>query len=218
MTHTPFVSDRVPSPPLCTVHLYVGTGAPPVPCAVQAPGHPEPGPDSARSSCPRPDPQHYVLLGLQCYASVFARYPRSERTTERYAAELLEMARLIIEEGIWPDSDLLRYAGISDRVRLVEQPPPAAKLTTLQLARGPGAGEFELLVSPAHDMTGDETILSVIVLLQGLLPLLDAAAVKVLDHGLRYAKSFQDEGMDYANPVAARSMANRAFREAGGQA
>ncbi len=193
--------------PLCRVNLYMGTGAPPVPCAVV----PEPGHD------PKPsNPQRYVLLALQYYAAVLVRYPKSERTTERHAAELLEMARLIIEEGIWPDSDLLRYAGISDRVRIVEPPPSPARLTVLELGRGPGPEEFELLVSPAQDMTEDETVLSAIVLLQGILPLLDPTAVKVLDHGLRYVKSFQDEGMDCANPVAARSMANRAFQEAGG--
>ncbi|MEO0077903.1 MAG: hypothetical protein ABIK86_02765 [candidate division WOR-3 bacterium] len=193
--------------PLCRVNLYMGTGAPPVPCTVV----PEPGHD------PKPtNPQPYVLLGLQYYAAVLARYPKSDRTTERHAAELLEMARLIIEEGIWPDSDLLRYAGISDRVRIVDLPPSQAKLTILALRRGSGPEEFELLMNLAPDMTEEETVLSVIVLLQGILPLLDPTAVKVLDHGLRYVKSFQDEGMDYANPVAARSMANRAFREAGG--
>ncbi len=209
MTEISDISGRVPDLPRCTVHLYMGTGVPPVPCAVRVPDF-----DQTLVTCSGPRSQLYVLLGLHYYASVFARYPKSER----HAAELLEMSRLIIEEGIWPDSDLLRYAGINDRVRLVEQPPPGAKLTTLQLVRGTGAGEFELLVDPARDMTGDETILSVVVLLQGLLPLLDATAVKVLDHGLRYAKSFQDEGMDYTNLEAARSMANRAFREAGGQA
>jgi hypothetical protein len=197
---------------LCQVELFMGTGTPPVPCAV-VPG----GTDAAQARSLPSNRQLYVLLGLHYYAAVLARYPRSDRKSERHAAELLEMVRLIIEEGIWPDSDLLRYAGVNDRVRLAEQPSPGSRMTRLTLNRRPGSGEIELLISPTAGASEEESVLSVVVLLQGILPLLDATAVKVLDHGLRYVKSFQDEGMDYASPGAAGSMANRAFREVGGR-
>jgi hypothetical protein len=164
-------------------------------------------------------PALYPLLGLHYCTQILARYPKSDNARERQALRLLEMLRLVIEQGIWPDSNLVRDADVESEVSLVEPAElgPTHETIGAALIRTTISDEVEVTLDLPPDVTDDGRVLSVICLLQGMLPLLDTRSLKVLDHGLRYLKSFLDEGIDYAGPDAARNMANRAFREAGGE-
>jgi len=168
-------------------------------------------------------PGEYVLLALQYYSQVLTNYPRSNPALEAIADDLQEMVRRIIEEGIWTDSDLIRYAGVGSRLSVATAADAApAKNPDVQtyvaLIRPLLGDDLSLAVETSPTVTDELRTLSVIALLQGVLPLLDGPGVELLDCALRHLKSYHDEGADYSDPAVARNMANRAFREAGGDA
>lgn len=171
----------------------------------------------------RVKPGEYVLLALQYYSQVLTNYPRSSPALEAVADDLQEMVRRIIEEGIWTDSDIIRYAGAGSRLSLataadaaqVKDPDLEIRVALIRPLLG---DDLSLAVETCSTVTDEQRILSVVALLQGVLPLLDGPGVELLDCALRHLKSYHDEGADYSDPAVARNMANRAFREAGGDA
>jgi len=163
-------------------------------------------------------PGEHVLLALHYYSQVLTRYPRSRPDTERIALDLQEMIRLVVEEGIWTDSDIISYADLDERMKMVPQVSEGAAEIRAALIRPLLSDDLDVAVEEPATITDDERVLSVFALLQGILPLLDGAGVKLFDYALRHLKSFHDEGGNYSDPAAARNMANRAFREAGGEA
>jgi hypothetical protein len=194
---------------LCGVNVLIDRSESGLRCAVV--------PAELRQPCA---PPLYPHLALHYCTQILARYPKSDNNKERQALRLLEMLRLVIEQGIWPDSNLLRDADVESEVRMAAASEIGASRQTIAAAliRTTVTGEVEMALDLPAEVTDDGRVLSVVCVLQGVLALLDAQNVKVLDHSMRYLKSFLDEGIDYAGPDAARNMANRAFREAGGEA
>jgi hypothetical protein len=95
--------------------------------------------------------------------------------------------------------------------------PDSAELH-LALVRPLLAEDLDLIVEMPGNPDEDGLVLSVVALLQGLMGVLDEAGVQLLDSSLRYQRSYHEEGADYASLAAARNLANRAFRQAGGSA
>ena len=163
-------------------------------------------------------PAEYILLALHYHSHVLTRFPRSRPETERIALDIQENVRLIIEEGIWTDSDIIRSAEVGDRARLVDRVDGAAAGIAAALIRPLMGDDLDIAVEALPTVTDEVHILSTFAVLQGIMPLLDAGGVKLFDFALRHLKALNDEGGDYSDPAAARNMANRAFREAGGEA
>ena len=152
-------------------------------------------------------PGEYVLLALHYHSQVLTRFPRSRPETERIALDIQEMVRLIIEEGIWTDSDIVRSAGVTDRVKLVERIDGGETAIDAALIRPLMGDDLDLAVETSPAVNDDVRILSIFAVLQGILSLLDSTGVKLFDCALRYLKSYHDEGGDYSDPATARNMA-----------
>jgi len=178
------------------------------------------------AQAPRPPkPDEFVLLGLQYYGHILARYPKSQPETYELGSTLRQMIERVIEEGVWPESDLVRDAGVADKMVLAEvsdlsDPSDRSGCKEIQagLIRPLLGDDLDLALDIPANTTEKELILSVVAVLQGLLRLLNSAGVDLLDKSLRYLRSYHDEGADFADPAAARNLANRALREAGGEA
>ena len=165
-------------------------------------------------ACRVPD---YVLLSLHYYGQILSRYSKDETRTYELAGELRRAIYHIIEEGVWPGSNLVEYAQVSDRVEFMAQ-VVEGKTISVALIRPLLGDDLDLACELPADATDEELILSVVVLLQGVMGVLDNDSVELLDKSLRYLQSYHEEGADWTVPGAARNLANRAFREAGGQA
>jgi|GEM_PF-873411 len=164
----------------------------------------------------------YILLALHYQSQVLSRYPRSDSKLDAIGMELRWMAGKVIEEGIWADSDLLSYAGLADKAKMVktmaELGTGPVRTYSVALIR-PLAGEgLDLALETPPDVTDDELVTSVFALMQGVLGLMDDENVLLMDRAFRYLKSYWDEGADYGSLGAARNMANRALRDAGADA
>ncbi|MEO0073471.1 MAG: hypothetical protein ABIK43_02260 [candidate division WOR-3 bacterium] len=158
----------------------------------------------------------YGLLALHYYGHILARYPRAESVGYERSGSLQAWIGRIIEEGIWPGSDLVSYAGLSEEMCVV--PATEGREILVALIRPLFGEDLDAVVEIPAGIEERTLMLSVVALLQGLIPVLDDDSVQLLDNALRYLRSYHDEGADWSAAGAARSLANRAFRQAGGSA
>jgi hypothetical protein len=161
----------------------------------------------------------YVLLGLHYYGHILARYSKDESATYVLAGRLRESIYHIIEEGVWPGSDLVEFARVADLLEFraaKEVPADVSAQIPVALIRPLLGDDVDMTCELPANATDDELILSVVALLQGLMPLLDATNIELLDKSLRYLDSYHNEEQNWTAPGAARNLANRAFRAAGG--
>lgn len=159
-----------------------------------------------------------ALTAVHFYSHVLARFPRTESALDRYGMELRELVSQILEQGIWPGSNLLRYAGVEDRCRLVDFPALAAgRDVAAVLYRSTLADDLDMALDVPENVGHEELVLSVPAMLQGVSRLLPEPELELLDKSLRYFRVYVGEGADYGSPAAARTLANRSFREAGGE-
>jgi len=163
-------------------------------------------------------PDAYVLLGLQYYSNTLARYPKDQSVTYRLASDLRWMVDKIVEEGVWPGSDLLKYAGVAGEVQLAKPGQLSGPVVQAALIRPLMGDDLELATELPSGLAETDLISSVVVVLQATLEQLDDPGAELLDRALRHLRLSLDEGADYAAPGAARNLANRALREAGGTA
>ncbi len=162
--------------------------------------------------------QELVLLAVHYYTHVLGRYPRTDNKLDAFGMNLREMVSNIVEQGIWPGSDLLRYAGVQDSCRLVKpaEVKPGREVHAV-LYRSLDAEDIDLTLEPGPGVTEDELLLSVVCVLQYVSSAVHEPAIELLDKALRYLRVYIGEGANYGSMAAARSLANRAFREAGGR-
>jgi hypothetical protein len=164
----------------------------------------------------------YILLALHYQSQILARYPRSDSKLDAIGMELRWMAGRIIEQGIWADSDLLEYAELGDKVKMVrtraELGTQSVRTFNAALVRPHAGDDLDLAVEMPPDATPDELNISIFALMQGVLWIMDDAGVLLMDRAFRYLKSYWDEGAEYGDLAAARNMANRALRDAGADA
>jgi hypothetical protein len=163
----------------------------------------------------------FVLLALHYESQMLARYPRSDSKLDAWGMELRYLVGRVIEQGIWADSDFLEYTALADHVKFspkLSELKDAKRSFSLALIRPVEHDDLDLAVELPPDPTPDELICSVIAVMQGVLKALDDDGALLMDRAFRYLKSYYDEGAEYGDPAAARSMANRAFRDAGGEA
>ncbi len=163
-------------------------------------------------------PADHVLLAVHYFTHVLARFPREDSELDRFGMELRQMLADIIEQGIWPGSDLLDFAGIADRAKLVESDKvPAAGDINVALMRSAMGDGLDLVMELPDAIDNDTLILSAIVMLQAVTNAAEEREIELLDKELRYLMTYIGEGADYGSLPAAKSLANRAFREAGGE-
>jgi hypothetical protein len=167
-------------------------------------------------------PSEYILLALQYQSQILARYPRSDSKLDAFGMELRLMAGKIIEEGIWADSDLLKYAELGDKVKMVrtraELGTQPVRTFNAALIRPLAGDDLDLALETPPDATPEELNISIFALMQGVLSMMDDETVLLMDRAFRYLKSYWDEGAEYGDLAAARNMANRALRDAGADA
>jgi hypothetical protein len=167
-------------------------------------------------------PSEYILLALQYQSQILARYPRSDSKLDPFGMELRLMAGKIIEEGIWADSDLLKYAELGDKVKMVrtraELGTQPVRTFNAALIRPLAGDDLDLALETPPDAMDEELTISIFALMQGVLWMMDDEHVLLMDRAFRYLKSYWDEGAEYGNLAAARNMANRALRDAGADA
>uniref|UniRef100_A0A7C4GEH1 Uncharacterized protein n=1 Tax=candidate division WOR-3 bacterium TaxID=2052148 RepID=A0A7C4GEH1_UNCW3 len=193
---------------LCGMRVAFGTGTTnPRRVSVEVvPGAREPGPDDQ------------VLLGLHYYATVLSRYPKDSSVTYKFASDLRWMVDKIVEEGLWPGSDLRKYAGVADELELAGPGEPSGQTVEAAVIRPLLGDDLELAMEIPRELPETDLMLSVVAVLQTILGRLDDAGAELFDRALRILRRSLDEGADYAAPGAARNLANRALREAGGTA
>ncbi len=164
----------------------------------------------------------YILLALHYQSQTLAKYPRSDSKLDAIGMELRWMAGRIIEEGIWADSDLLKYAELGDKAKLVrtraELGTQPVRTFSVALIRSLAGDNLDLALEAPPDATPEELNISIFALMQGVLGMMDDEGVLLMDRAFRYLKSYWDEGAEYGNLGAARNMANRALRDAGADA
>jgi hypothetical protein len=164
----------------------------------------------------------YILLALHYQSQILSRYPRSDSKLDAIGMELRWQAGKIIEEGIWADSDLLKYAELGDKVKMVrtkaELGTQPVRTYNAALIRPLAGDNLELALEAPPDATHEELNISIFALMQGVLWMMDDAHVLLMDRAFRYLKSYWDEGAEYGDLAAARNMANRALRDAGADA
>lgn len=164
----------------------------------------------------------YILLALHYQSQTLARYPRSDSKLDAIGMELRWMAGRIIEEGIWADSDLLKYAELGDKVKMVrtksELGTQPVRTFNAALIRPLAGDNLDLALETPPDATPEELNISIFALMQGVLDMMDDENVLLMDRAFRYLKSYWDEGAEYGDLGAARNMANRALRDAGADA
>lgn len=167
-------------------------------------------------------PAEFILLALQYQSQILARYPRSDSKLDAIGMELRWQAGKIIEEGIWADSDLLKYAGVADKAKMVRNPAelgkPGVRFFNAALIRPLAGDDLDLALETPADATHEELNISIFALMQGVLWMMDDEHVLLMDRAFRYLKSYWDEGAEYGDLAAARNMANRALRDAGADA
>jgi hypothetical protein len=161
-------------------------------------------------------------LALQYQSQILARYPRSDSKLDAFGMELRLMAGKIIEEGIWADSDLIKYAELGDKVKMVrtraELGTQPVRTFNAALIRPLAGDDLDLALETPPDATDEELTISIFALMQGVLWMMDDEHVLLMDRAFRYLKSYWDEGAEYGDLAAARNMANRALRDAGADA
>jgi hypothetical protein len=163
-------------------------------------------------------PEHYGPLAVHFGSQVLARFPKSESAGYARASELERMINLIVNEGVWPGSNLIRYADAEAVMELV----PAGTVSggeqvVAALIIQSGSSEPTLIFEEPVALSDEGLVYAVIGLWQAVVNLLDNTGVEALDRLLRYFNSYLDEGISPADAVAARNLANRAVQEAGGR-
>lgn len=159
-------------------------------------------------------PAHYVLLAVHYYSNILSRYPRDQSRTYVLSSDLHWMVHLIVEQGVWPDSDLFRYAGVADSAELVtgiELNGPAIGAALIRPLLGE---DLDIGIEIPPGLPDEDVNLSVIAMMQGVLALLDERGLMLMDHVLRKVRLYHNEGADYSDPAIAARLVNRAFREA----
>jgi len=162
--------------------------------------------------------QELVLLAVHYYTHVLGRYPREDSKLDAFGMNLREYVSNVIEQGIWPGSDLLRYAGVLESCRLAKPDEvKSGREVHAVLYRSLDAEDIDLTIEPGPGVTEDEMLFSVICVFQYVTSAVREPAIELLDKALRYLRMFIGEGANYGSMAAARSLANRAFRESGGR-
>jgi hypothetical protein len=159
----------------------------------------------------------YVLMALHYFGHVLGRYSKDDSRTYELAGELRQAVYHIIEEGVWPGSNLLEYARLAEPVEFTASARDGLAIP-VALIRPLLGDDLDLAFDLPAGASDKELILSVVVLFQGVMAVLDKGSIELFDKSLRYLQSFHEEGADWTVPGAARNLANRAFREAGGDA
>jgi len=154
-----------------------------------------------------------VCLALHYLSHILARFPKQESHGYEMATTLRAMLTLIVNEGVWPGSDLIRYADAQDKVTLLDTGKIADGETVYAaLIVPPGSNEPDLVFEEPIKLADEGLVLSVVAVLQALLKILDSETIDNLDHALRYFNSYLDEGASCADPATACNLANRAFK------
>jgi hypothetical protein len=162
-------------------------------------------------------PAGRALTAIHYYSHILSRYPRTDSELDRYGMELREMMSYVVEEGIWPGSNVVSDAKVGDRLELVRSGGGNPPRVSAVLFRTPMTDDLDLALELPDSVSNDELNLSVVAVFQAVTDGLDEPAIELLDKALRYLRTYVGEGANYASPAAARSLANRAFREAGGE-
>ncbi|HDQ99253.1 MAG TPA: hypothetical protein ENN51_03075 [candidate division WOR-3 bacterium] len=158
-----------------------------------------------------------VLTTMHYYSHILSRYPRTDGELDRYGMELREMMSYVVEEGIWPGSDVVADARVGDRLEVVPADTlDGAEEASAVLFRTPMTDDTDLALELPDSVGNDALNLSVVAVYHLVSLDLDEPSIELLDKTLRYFRTYIGEGANYASPAAARSLANRAFREAGG--
>jgi len=160
-----------------------------------------------------------VLFGVHYYTHVLARYPRHDSDLDKHGMLLRQYIHDIVEQGIWPGSDLLRYAGQSDMMRLVgpDEEMEGRDIHAVVI-RTVMAEDLDMALEVPEGIDPPELNQSVVAVLQALTDSFNESEIELLDKTMRYIHMYVGEGADYGTLAAAQNLANRAFREAGGQA
>jgi hypothetical protein len=161
----------------------------------------------------------YVLFGVHYYTHVLARYPRHDSDLDKYGMLLRQYIHDIVEQGIWPESDLIGYAGQSDSMRLAG---PDEELEGLDIhavvIRTVMAEDLDMALEVPDGIDPPVLNQSVVAVLQALTNMFGESEIELLDKTMRYIHMYVGEGADYGTLAAAQNLANRSFREAGGEA
>lgn len=160
--------------------------------------------------------KHYVKLAVHYGSQVLSRFPKTESRGYQMASELERMINLIVNEGVWPDSNLIRYADADGVVELMEaEAVNGGEILNAGLIVPSGMLEPTLVFEEPVQMSDEGLIYSVIGLWQVVVNVLDNEGVEKLDRVLRYFNSYLSEGISPTDGITAQTLANRALREAG---
>jgi hypothetical protein len=163
-------------------------------------------------------PHDYVLMAAHYYSNILGRYPRDESRTYVLSSDLHWMVHLIVERGIWPESNLFSYAGLETEAELVDRPVADGHQVGVALIRPLLGTDLDVGVEIPAGMPDEDVNMTVIAMLQGIIPLLGERGLMLFDEVLRKIRLYHNEGADYSDPTLAPQLANRAFREAAGEA
>ncbi|MGB9742358.1 MAG: hypothetical protein ACP5JB_06170 [candidate division WOR-3 bacterium] len=160
-------------------------------------------------------PEHYGLLAVHFGSQVLARFPKSDSAGYARASELARMINLIVNEGVWPGSNLIRYAGVEEMLKLLPNDAftPGETMTAALIVQT-GMTEPTLVFEEPVQLSAEGLIYAVIGLWQAVVNVLDNEGVERLDRMLRYFNSYLDDGITPGDALAAQNLANRAVREA----
>lgn len=156
----------------------------------------------------------YVLLALHYLSHILARYPKEERRGYEMVTRIRALLTMIVNEGVWADSDLIRYTEFQDKIALLESGKVInGETINAALIFLPSSGEPDLVFEEPVKVADEGVAFSVVAVLQAVLKTLDLEAIELLDRALRYFNSYLDEGAICSDPATARNLANRALKE-----
>uniref|UniRef100_A0A7V3PT97 Uncharacterized protein n=1 Tax=candidate division WOR-3 bacterium TaxID=2052148 RepID=A0A7V3PT97_UNCW3 len=163
-------------------------------------------------------PENYGVLAVHFGSQVLARFPKTEASGYEQASALERMINLIVNEGVWQKSNLIRYADAERALELVPiDKVERGEVLTMALILHTGTTEPILIFEEPVQLSDEGLIYAVIGLWQAIVDVLDNEGVESFDRILRYFNSYLDEGISPADPLAAQNLANRAVREAGAE-
>lgn len=158
--------------------------------------------------------REYLLFALHYLSHIIARYPKEERRGYEMVTRIRALLTMIVNEGLWPDSDLIRYTESQDKIILIEGDKVInGETINAALIFPPGSGEPDLVFEEPIRVTDEGLAFSVVAVLQAILKILDPETVERFDRALRYFNSYLDEGASCSDPATACNLANRAFQE-----
>ena len=121
-----------------------------------------------------------VLLTMHYYSHVLSRYPR-DGALDRFGMELRGMMARVIEEGIWPGSNLLQDARVGDRVRVVPDGAlDGGQSVHAVLFRTLTADDLDLALEIPDSMVPTDLNLSVVAVFQAMVDSLDEPGIELL--------------------------------------